>query len=179
MSRLIPILLFVGVFGTAYFLLSYTPNVNISMQITSPSFDNGMAIPEKYTCDGENINPPLEFHDVPDEADSLVLIVDDPDVPPEVREDRLWVHWTVFNIPPETLEVDEGSVVDGGIEAATTSGSGYSGPCPPDKEHRYFFKLYALDMSLNLDEEATKDDIEEAMEGHILEKAELMGTYER
>lgn len=146
-----------------------------SMTIASPSFANNTFIPAKYTCDGGNMSPSLSFSDIPKETKSLALIVDDPDAP-----SKTWVHWTVFNLHPGTTTFPEGFVPDGNIEGMTDFGKpGYGGPCPPSGTHHYHFKLYALDTSLVLGRSATKEDIEEAMKGHILEKAELIGLYKR
>lgn len=145
------------------------------MKLSSPAFLNNQQIPSMYTCDGENVNPPLLFSEVPDNTKSLVLIVDDPDAPTKV-----WVHWVVFNIDPTTTDVLENSVPKGGIEGVTDFGKpGYGGPCPPSGSHRYFFKLYALDSILNLPQNSDKKAVEEAMQGHILDSAELVGLYER
>lgn len=145
----------------------------------SPIFQHGGKIPVKYTCNGENINPPLEISGVPANAQSLVLIVDDPDVPKNLKPDGLWVHWLVWNIPPETLRIEENSV-PAGVEGTTSFGTpGYGGPCPPDREHRYFFKLAALDIRLKLSPSTTKPALEEAMRGHVLEQCELIGLYEQ
>jgi Raf kinase inhibitor-like YbhB/YbcL family protein len=150
-----------------------------TMKLTSPAFDPDGKIPSKYTCDGENINPPLIISDVPDRAASFVLIMDDPDVPKRLRADGMWDHWVVFNIPPSTREIVEGEEPQGTHGMGTSGNLSYFGPCPPDREHRYFFKLYALDTELTLAEKATKHQVERAMEGHILARAELMGRYER
>lgn len=148
------------------------------MKLTSSAFENGGKIPSKYTCEGENINPPLEISALPSETKSLVLIVDDPDVPEHVRKDRMWVHWVVVDIPPTTRHITEDSTP--GIAGKNTGGKlGYQGPCPPDREHRYFFKLYALDTLLKVPQGITKDHVEELMGGHILATAELMGKYEK
>lgn len=149
------------------------------MKITSAAFQHNGNMPSKYTCDGENINPPLSINDVPTAAKSLVLIVDDPDAPMGI-----WVHWTVWNIDPATTEIAENSVpkgIDGSaVEGTTSFGErGYGGPCPPSGTHRYFFKLYALDTLLDLPSSAKAGDIEKAASGHILDKAELMGLYKR
>ena len=145
------------------------------MKIQSPVFENNQSIPSKYTCDGQNINPPLEFADIPKEAKSLVLIMDDPDAP-----SGLWVHWTVWNIDPSTKGIAENSRFEDAMEGMTSSGKmGYGGPCPPDREHRYSFKLYALDTILDLDSSAKKEELEAAMEGHIISSAELIGLYNR
>jgi len=149
------------------------------MKIISKAFENNSLIPAKYTCNGENVNPPLEFVDVPAEAKSLVLIMDDPDVPSQVREDRMWVHWLKFNMPAETKFIEEDSEPEGVAGIGTSNNLKYHGPCPPDKQHRYFFKLYALDTKLNLPEGATKTEVEKAMSNHIIAQAELIGLYEQ
>ncbi|MES2345224.1 MAG: YbhB/YbcL family Raf kinase inhibitor-like protein [Chlamydiota bacterium] len=149
------------------------------MKITSPDFKNGGKIPPKFTCDGDNINPELHIIDVPEKARSLVLIMDDPDVPEFVRADRMWVHLVVFNIPPNVETLPQNSTLPGTMGKGTGGQLVYEGPCPPDREHRYFFKLYALDCMLDLAEGATKKELEKAMIGHILSQAELMGTYNR
>lgn len=149
------------------------------MKITSPDFENNGRIPSKFTCDGENINPCLEIHNAPSEAKSLILIMDDPDVPEYVRKDKMYVHWVVYDMPPDTEIIPEDSVPQGKIGRGTSGEANYTGPCPPDREHRYFFKLYALDHFTGLAPGATKEKVEKAMEGHILAKAELIGKYER
>lgn len=147
-----------------------------SMRIRSPAFKDNEPLPKKYTCDGENINPPLFFEEVPENAKSLVLIVDDPDA----VGGRTFEHWTVFNIDPTVKEIPESSIPRGGVEAMTDfSKPGYGGPCPPSGTHRYFFKLYALDDKLNLPETVKKEDIEEAMKDHVIDKSELVGLYQR
>jgi Raf kinase inhibitor-like YbhB/YbcL family protein len=149
------------------------------MKLTSSAFDHEGNIPAKYTCDGENINPALTLSDIPSEAKSLVLIMDDPDVPKHLRDDGMWDHWVVFNIPSSLREIKEGEEPAGNHGIGTSGNVSYMGPCPPDREHRYYFKLYALDKELDLPEKAAKHQVEEAMEGHVLAKAELMGRYER
>lgn len=149
------------------------------MQLTSPAFAHQSLIPSKYTCDGENINPPLFIADIPAQTQSLALIMDDPDVPKRLRADGMWDHWVVFNIPPELTQIPEGEEPPGVHGKGTSGNFDYFGPCPPDREHRYFFKLYALDTRLNLSQGATKQQVEAAMAGHILAKAELMGKYQR
>lgn len=156
-----------------------------TMKLTSPAFSAGEKIPPKYTCDGGNISPPLKFEQVPANAGSLVLIMDDPDIPEEVRQSRginVFDHLVLFNIAPTTDSIKENSSV--GIPGKNGRGDNkYTGPCPPPQyqpqEHRYFFKLYALDTTLNLKEGATKAEVEQAMQGHIIAQAELMGRYER
>lgn len=149
------------------------------MKITSSSFTEGGIIPSKYTCEGKNTPPPLAFHNVPSNAKSLVLIMDDPDVPLSVRSDRMFDHWVLFNIPPTVQALSEQAAPPGVYGRNTSGQSRYTGPCPPDREHRYFFKLYALDTLLSLPSGATKKQVELAMEGHVLAKAELMGRYEK
>lgn len=153
---------------------------NEDMKLESSVFEHEGTIPSKYTCDGENISPPLKISEVPEDAKGLVLIMDDPDVPRNLRPDGMWDHWLVWNIPPETAEIPEGQDPKGIVGKNTRGTFGYRGPCPPDREHRYFFKLYALDTRLDLlAETTTKADLEETMQGHILEQAELMGRYNR
>jgi Raf kinase inhibitor-like YbhB/YbcL family protein len=147
------------------------------MKIKSSAFENGGTIPEKYTCEGADINPPLEFIDVPQEAVSCVLIMDDPDVPAFVRKDQMWVHWVVYNIPPGTKKISENSTPLGVLGRGTGGEMHYQGPCPPDREHRYFFKLYALDTLLKLKPGASKQELEAIMASHIVAKAELVGLY--
>ena len=149
------------------------------MQLTSSVFEDQGLIPLKYTCDGENISPPLNISGVPSGAKSLVLIMEDPDVPKTIRPDGMWDHWVVFNIPTEVNDITEGFNPPGVMGSNTRGDLSYGGPCPPDREHRYFFKLYALDKILDLQVGASKADVEKAMEGYIIEKAELMGRYER
>ena len=149
------------------------------MKLTSTAFEHGGKIPSKHTCDGENSNPPLTIADVPSGAKSLVLIMDDPDVPKTIRADGMWDHWVVFNIPPHLREIKEGEEPEGVPGTGTGGNEDYFGPCPPDREHRYFFKLYALDTKLDLPGKASKRQVEAAMEGHIVAQAELMGRYKR
>mgnify|MGYP003467094888 FL=1 len=150
-----------------------------TMQLLSPAFAFGRPIPRKYTCQGLNISPPLTFEGVPPQAVSLALIVEDPDVPKEVRSDGLWIHWVVFNLSPNIVNLVEGATIYA-MQGLNTSGKAeYQGPCPPDRQHRYFFTLYALDTLLPQEEEVTRDQLLEAMQDHIIAQAELMGTYEQ
>lgn len=149
------------------------------MQLTSPAFENKGTIPSEYTCDGENISPELRVANVPEGTKSLVLIMEDPDVPEFVREDGMWDHWVVFNIPPDTVVIPKGEEPEGVQGLTTANKLGYGGPCPPDAEHRYFFMLYALDTELDEQEGATKEAVRMAMKHHILAKAELLGRYVR
>ncbi len=149
------------------------------MKITSPVFEENGLIPAQYTCDGPDINPPLNIEDVPAGSKSLILIMDDPDVPKEVKEDGVWDHWVVFNIPPDTTQIIEGQEPQG-IHGKGTSGNlQYHGPCPPDGEHRYVFKLYALDTELNLSEGVIKQEVETAIKGYVIEETKLVGLYKR
>jgi hypothetical protein len=145
------------------------------MKIQSPVFQNNQSIPSKYTCDGGDVNPPLEFLEVPKEAKTLALIVDDPDAP---KGD--WVHWLVWDINPAINQIAENSAPEEAVEGVTDFGrAGWGGPCPPSGTHRYFFKLYALDAKLNLPSYSVKKDLLQAMNGHIINQAELVGLYQR
>ncbi|WP_338422918.1 YbhB/YbcL family Raf kinase inhibitor-like protein [Anabaena sphaerica] len=150
------------------------------MILSSSAFvDNGL-IPAKYTCDGADISPPLIWDEIPSATQSLALIVDDPDAP-----GRTFVHWVVYDIPPTIKQLPEkiiGSktIPSCGVQGKNDFGNfGYGGPCPPSGTHRYFFHLYALDKKLNLESGANKNQIIRVMEGHVLEKAELIGRYKR
>jgi len=145
-----------------------------TFNIFSSAFENGQNIPSKYTCDGEDMSPPLHIEGVPSEAKSLALIMDDPDAP-----SGMWVHWVRWNIPIETVDIGEGAEPMGIPGNGSGGNTYYKGPCPPDGTHRYFFKLYALDAELSLHEGATKDELLMAMEGHVIDDAELMGLYSR
>lgn len=146
-----------------------------TMKIESSAFAANQSIPQQFTCDGENVNPPLKISGIPAGTKSLVLIVDDPDAPAGT-----WIHWLVWNIAPDTGQVEQNSVPAGAMEGTTSFGKpGYGGPCPPSGTHRYFFKLYALDTSLGLTNQTTVADLEAAMKGHVLEQAELVGRYGR
>lgn len=149
------------------------------MKLTSSAFKHGEYIPRLYTCDGSNINPPLEIHDAPEGTQSFALIMEDPDVPKHIREDRMWDHWVIFNIPRHTTQIIEGQEPPCLRGIGTGHNVKYYGPCPPDGEHRYFFKLFALDTMLDLAEKATKHQLEIAMKNHIIAKTELMGIYGR
>jgi len=148
---------------------------SVSMKITSSEFENNGSIPGRFTCDGANINPPLAIAGTPAEAKTLALIVDDPDAAMGA-----WTHWTVWNIDPAVTAISENSVPSGAVEGVTDFGRpGYGGPCPPSGEHRYFFKIYALDLVLDLQAAAGVGELEKAMDGHVLDKAGLIGTYIR
>jgi Raf kinase inhibitor-like YbhB/YbcL family protein len=147
-----------------------------AMIITSPSFKNMGKIPDEYTCQGEDINPPLLFEAVPEETEGLVLVVDDPDAPIGT-----WDHWLVVNIEPTVNGIAPGSVPAGGHELINSFGkTAYGGPCPPNgQEHRYFFKLYALDSQLDVSAIYDKPSLYAHMQGHILASAELVGLYKK
>jgi Raf kinase inhibitor-like YbhB/YbcL family protein len=150
------------------------------MELTSSAFAAGGMIPKKYTCDGQDASPPLSWTDVPGGAKSLALIADDPDAPRGT-----WVHWVAWNIPASSGALDEDvpkrDSIPNGMHQGTTDFKkiGYGGPCPPSGIHRYFFKLYAVDIALSLPSTTTKKDLEKAMQGHVLKQAELMGKYSR
>ena len=154
-----------------------TQNSTQSMLISSPSFDNNTKIPPKFTCDGGNINPELQIHNVPPEAKSLAIIMDDPDAP-----SGTFTHWLVWNINPQTEVIKQESIPPGSIEGKNSAGKiGYTGPCPPDgKLHRYFFKLYALNNSI-IETENIRDkaDLESVIDKLLIEKTELVGIYDR
>lgn len=170
------ILLLMAVIG---FMLR-TRDKNDLMNITSPAFEHNQSIPKKYTCDGENIHPPLLISAVPAEAKSLALIMEDPDVPKNIRPDGMWDHWLIWDMPPTTTEILEGKEPQGIMGKNSGGEKGYAGPCPPDREHRYFLKLFALDLaSLALPDSASKAEVKKAMEGHILAEAQLIGRYQR
>ena len=142
------------------------------MKLTSPEFEHNQFIPRKFSCEGDDVNPALIIEDVPKEAKSLALIMDDPDA-----SMGTWVHWVVFDIPVKN-RIEENSIP--GKQGINNAGQkNYHGPCPPSGVHRYFFKLYALDTLLNLKEGISKGGLEKAMQGHILAEAELIGLYKR
>ncbi len=150
----------------------------MSIQVTSTAFSQGESIPVQYTCQGQNISPPLAWGDPPAGTQSLALIMDDPDAPVGT-----WVHWVLYNLPPEARTLPEAVSAEAQLQDGSLHGhnswnrSGYGGPCPPSGTHRYFFKLYALDTMLDLKPGADKWQLLEAMQGHILAQGELMGTY--
>ena len=149
-------------------------------QISSTMFQEGQPIPSRHTCDGEDVSPPLAWSEPPAGTQSLALISDDPDAPVGT-----WVHWVVYNLPASARGLPEAFPTDAQLDDGTRQGktdfgrTGYGGPCPPSGTHRYFFKLYALDMRLSLAPGATTKQVEAAMQDHILAEARLMGTYRR
>jgi Raf kinase inhibitor-like YbhB/YbcL family protein len=164
--------------------LAQAEEVNSIMQLTSPGFENQKLMAKKFTCDGENISPALEWSGVPEGTKSLALIADDPDAPDPANPKMTWVHWVLYNIPATVSSLPEG-VTDKDLPEGTLQGlndwkkTGYGGPCPPVGKHRYFYKLYALDIVLPNLARPTKAKLEKAMEGHVLSKAELIGLYQR
>jgi Raf kinase inhibitor-like YbhB/YbcL family protein len=150
------------------------------MELSSPILRDGETIPARYTCDADNVSPPLVWHDVPEETEALALIVDDPDAPAKV-----WVHWVLYDIPPDVTWLPEGVPQEQRLDNGAVHGTndfetlGYGGPCPPGGTHRYRFTLYALDAKLNLPPGATKYEVLQAMESHVLDQQELVGRYRR
>lgn len=156
----------------------------MTLTLSSTAFTNGGEIPPKYTCEGNDISPALEWTGMPDQTRSLVLIVDDPDAPDPRAPKMTWVHWVLFNIPPDTTGLPE-DVTSADLPHGTEEGmndwkrTGYGGPCPPVGRHRYFHKLYALDTVIKGMKKASKATIEAAMVAHIIAETELIGTYEK
>ena len=156
----------------------------MALQLSSSAFASGGEIPALHTCEGRDISPALAWSGVPDAAESLVLIVDDPDAPDPKAPRMTWVHWVLYNIPTTAAGLPEGVSPDS-LPAGTRDGlndwkrTGYGGPCPPVGRHRYFHKLYALDTVLPDLRTPTKAQVEKAIEGHVLDKAELLGTYQK
>ncbi|MFL5594502.1 MAG: YbhB/YbcL family Raf kinase inhibitor-like protein [Gemmatimonadaceae bacterium] len=154
------------------------------LKITSSAFQAGGAIPPQYTCEGEDISPPLAWSGASERTKSYALIVDDPDAPDPAKPQRVYVHWVVYNIPATATSLSENAsksgLPRGAVQGRNDWGKAeYGGPCPPIGRHRYFFKLYALDTELPALSAATKADVERAMKGHILDTGELMGTYQK
>ncbi len=153
----------------------------MSLTLSSPVFGEGERIPSKYTCDAENINPELHIENIPEGTQSLVLVMDDPDIPESVKLERgidVIDHWVLYNISPETTVIPEGSAP--GTQGLNTRGeASYRGPCPPDREHRYFFRLYAIGGKLNFIKAPTLKEVEEAAKGMLIERTTFMGRYER
>ncbi|HEY5789262.1 MAG TPA: YbhB/YbcL family Raf kinase inhibitor-like protein [Gammaproteobacteria bacterium] len=156
----------------------------MALELTSTAFAHGARIPPKFTCEGADTSPALAWSGVPERTRSLVLIVDDPDAPDPGAPKMTWVHWVLYNLPPDSSGLPEG-VADADLPAGTRQGlndwqrTGYGGPCPPIGRHRYFHKLYALDSVLKGLHEPDKAQLEAAMRGHVLASAELVGTYEQ
>ena len=157
----------------------------MAFNIQSSAFDNNGEIPKQYTCEGQDISPPLSWSDVPEGTKSLVLIIDDPDAPDPRAPKMTWVHWVVYNLPPDATGLDEAASTSGALPAGTEQGindwknRGYGGACPPIGRHRYFHKLYALDTRLDTINNPTKSAIESAMKDHVIEATGIVGTYEK
>jgi len=149
------------------------------LSITSTAFTANGTIPARFTCDGKNISPELIFANIPANTQSLALTLEDPDVPHAIRADGMWDHWVVWNMPPTTPRLEEGAAPPGILGKGTNGKASYLGPCPPDREHRYFFTLYALDAMLSLPHGATKEELLQALAPHLIEKATLIGHYDR
>lgn len=146
------------------------------MKLESSSFENGRIIPKKYGYKNGNVSPSLIINDVPELTKSLALIMDDPDAVGAVG--KVWVHWVLWNISKDVKKIDENSIPENSIEGKTDFGEiAYGGPAPPDKEHTYIFKLYALDSILDLDKGSTKSELENSMKGHIVAETKLTGRY--
>lgn len=152
-----------------------------TLAITSTAFAEGGPIPARYTCEGDDRAPPLAFSGVPSGARSLALVVDDPDAPDPAAPKTVWVHWVVHELPPDTAGLPEGGALPAGARQGLNDWkrAGYGGPCPPIGRHRYYFKLYALDAPLGDLGRPTKAALLEAMRGHVLAEAQLMGTYQK
>jgi Raf kinase inhibitor-like YbhB/YbcL family protein len=155
----------------------------MALGLTSSAFKAGEKIPSKYTCEGEDVSPPLAFSGAPEGTKSLALIVDDPDAPDPKAPKRVWAHWLVFNLSPDVAALPEDASRKGLPKGSVTGLSdrkqtSYHGPCPPIGRHRYFHKLYALDTTLPATP-FTKAELEAAMQGHVLAEASLMGTYQK
>lgn len=174
--------------GGGYFLITKNPNkispilpqqTFMPLTISSPVFAPNGTIPARFTCDGENISPELNFTNIPAGTKSLALIMEDPDVPHSVRADGVWNHWVIWNMPPNTVQLKEGSIPPGMLGTNTSGKMSYVGPCPPDREHRYIFTLYAIDIILSLPNGSNKEELLQALNSHIIEKATLIGRYNR
>jgi Raf kinase inhibitor-like YbhB/YbcL family protein len=167
---------------TATIINSKTLMATSTLTLTSSAFENNASIPARFTCDGDQVNPPLSISGVPAGAKSLALIMDDPDVPKQLLPTGVFNHWVLFNIPPQTTEIATGMTV-GTIGANGSGKNQYTGPCPPTQyepsEHRYIFNLYALDIELPLQVGATKTDVEKAMQGHVIAQTQLLGKYKK
>ena len=152
------------------------PNTGVNdLRISSTAFGNNKKIPDVYTCNDQGISPPLTFENVPENAKSLALILDDPDAP-----SGTFTHWLIWNIPANLTGIDENSVPDGGVQGKNSDGeTGYTPPCPPYGTHRYYFKLYALDTMLKLPPGSDKKALSEAMKGHIIAQTEYVGLYSK
>lgn len=182
------LIVFVGAFvvfqragAPAQLIVIHNDTSSMSLTLTSSAFNEGERIPSRFTCDGESVSPELRIRDVPEGAESLVLLMDDPDIPESVKRARgieKFDHWVVYNIPSDTAVILEGGVP--GTEGVSSLGEvGYVGPCPPDREHRYRFRLYALSGVLDFAKVPTLDEVESALTSMVLASTTLTGLYER
>ena len=156
----------------------------MTFSLTSPAFAEGGEIPTRYTCEGQDVSPPLAWSGAPNGTKSFALVVDDPDAPDPRAPRMRWVHWVLHNLPSTITELPEGVMLEA-LPTGTKEGqndwkrTGYGGPCPPVGRHRYFHRLYALDTVLPDLRTPTRAQLEQAMEGHVLARAELIGTYQK
>ncbi|WP_262966397.1 YbhB/YbcL family Raf kinase inhibitor-like protein [Methylobacter psychrophilus] len=177
------ICLLVGIF-TMTPALAIEGEQNMTLQLVSPDFVHRGEIPKTFTCEGDNSSPTLSWSQLPKNTQSLVLIVDDPDAPDPAAPKMTWVHWLLYNIPPTVRELPQ-AITESDLPAGIQQGkndwkkTGYGGPCPPVGRHRYFHKLYALDIELPDLHHPDKTQLEKAMTGHIIDQAELIGTYQK
>jgi hypothetical protein len=171
----VPVVLsLVLIFSIPFALAGDAPETE-ALKLTSPVFENNTPLPPRYTCDGENMNPPLTIKNIPRGAKSLALVLDDQDAPR-----GSYVHWIVWNIDPETKDIKEDSVPENAAVGTNDfKKRNYGGPCPPTRAHRYVFKLYALNIRLNLETSSTKAALEKAMKGHILAQTQLLTSYKK
>ncbi len=156
----------------------------MALKVTSPAFQPGGSIPSKYTCEGQDVSPPLAWSGSPASTKTFALIVDDPDAPDPAKPQRVYVHWVLYNLPATTTALHENAskkgLPKGAVQGKNDWGkTGYGGPCPPIGRHRYFFKLYALDTELTGLSSPTKADVERAIKGHVVDSGELIATYQK
>ncbi len=173
----------ISLFVAQAWLIADAGGTAMALTLSSTAFKSGGKIPSKYSCEGEDVSPPLSFDGAPQGTKSFALILDDPDAPDPKAPKRVWVHWIIYNLPPDTTELVENASASGLPKGAVTGVNdskkvSYNGPCPPTGRHRYFHKLYALDTTLP-EKALTKADVEGAIKGHVLAQAELIGTYQQ
>ena len=163
--------------GAAFLALAAAAEI----ALRSPAFADGAAIPQRFTCEGENVSPPLAWAAPPEGTKSLALVVDDPDAPDPAAPKRTWVHWVVYDLPPTVRELKAGDALPTGARHGKSDfgEERWRGPCPPIGRHRYFFKLYALDVELGARGLLTKAELEKAIEGHVIAKNAIVGTYQK
>jgi Raf kinase inhibitor-like YbhB/YbcL family protein len=184
MLRLLPAAMLVNLLTTLLAIDEAKGASSMTLSLTSPAFAEGGEIPTRYTCEGQDVSPPLAWLEPPSGTRSLALIIDDPDAPDPKAPKMTWVHWVLYNLPPTAGQLPE-AVAPNTLPAGTREGlndwrrTGYGGPCPPVGRHRYFHKLFALDTVLPDLGRPTKAQLEKAMQGHALTAAELVGTYEK